>query len=235
MSRVPGISVSYQHSVNDPRMPTPGARGFGPAYWQTVYADPGHIDGVGNATAHASYLKALFYLDMIPIRTVADFGCGRGELLAALVETFQPERALAVEPSPWALDRLVPLTGEGTRVEVIATDLARWCADDHREWTWFDLGVLNSVLQYLSDSEIQPVIATLAHRVRYLYVSVPTDEDYARMRRQTGFEDRWATARSKERYRALLSPHWRFVSSRLLESRRYADGEGSRFDGLFRF
>jgi hypothetical protein len=64
---------------------------------------------------------------------------------------------------------------------------------------------------------------------------VPTDDSYAAMNAQSGFSDSFAIARSAEAYHALLRPHFDIVSSRLLESKRFAGGGDSPFtEALFR-
>lgn len=211
-----------------------GARGFGEEYWRTAYAAPGQIDGTGNAHAHAAYLHSLLFLDMAPVSSIVDLGAGLGGMLHAMIARLQPARALAVEPSAWALERLARQAPAGTELRVTQADIASWCTRPGDAWTYFDLGLCTSVLQYLDDDEIAAVIPELARRVRWLYLTVPTSREFAGMRAQTGFADRWAIARPATWYRSALSPHFRWVSSRLLESRRVPEAASPFTEELYR-
>jgi hypothetical protein len=91
------------------------------------------------------------------------------------------------------------------------------------------------VLQYLSDAECEEVVPVLAGRVRWLYLSVPTEVEYARLQRDLDFADPWAHVRPKAWYRDLLAPHFDRVGLRLLESRVGSPADESPFtEELFR-
>ena len=215
----------------------PGARGFGADYWSEVYSTPGHVDGVGNAQAHADYLRALFFLDTAYVGSIADFGFGLGHLLRAVTDVFSPQRVLGIEPSRYAFEQLskADLHTTDRQVRLLQTDLLSWCLQPDDGFSFFDLGLCSSVLQYLSDDELTQVVPILAKRLKWLYLTVPTDDSYAAMNAQSGFSDRFATPRSAQTYHALLRPHFDIVSSRLLESKRFARGGDSPFsEALFR-
>ncbi len=215
-----------------------GAIGFGVDYWQEVYGTPGHVDGYGNAAHHAAYLKALFDLDMAPVCSVADLGFGLGRMLQSVCLAFHPERVLGIEPSVHAFDQLTAeeLHTQSDQVCLLNTDLLSWCRRENDAFTFFDLGICSSVWQYLSDAELVEVVPVLARRFRWLYLTVPTEQEYDLMAAQTGFVDRFAQMRSAAHYRQLVRPYFDLVSSRVLESRRYgAPGPSPFTEALFRF
>lgn len=214
-----------------------GAKGFDDTFWRTNYADPSAMDGVTNASSHAAYLKGSFGVVLAEVRSVADFGFGMGHMFEAVLEAFQPFKALGIEPSPSVYEavRFRNLDRHATRLVLENTDLASWCRRPDHPRLRFDLGVCTGVLQYLTEAELDLVVPVLSQRLKWLYLNVPTDEEFDRMAADTGFEDPWAIRRPLAYYTDLLRPHFDRVGTRLLESRVNVDERESPFtDLLFR-
>jgi len=90
--------------------------------------------------------------------------------------------------------------------------------------------------QYLSDEEIKEILPILSQRVKYLYFSVPTDQELKKQIEDVEFHDEYAIHRKREKYLKMLQPHFTFVSSRILESKYHFNQDNSYFtDLLFRF
>lgn len=202
---------------------------LGEMYWRTQYSDPKTIDGIGNVKDHSAYLKAFFNLEGFNVESVIDLGFGTGHLLKEMVRTFKPIYAEGIEPSAHVFKKF-----RHADVSTKHTDLYSWTQTPHRKI--FDLGICTSVLQYLSDKEIKEILPVLSKRVRYLYLTVPTDVEYQRQDKEMHFKDPYAKARSREWYQKNFRPHFTFLSTRLLESKHYYDETTSPFnDLLFRF
>jgi hypothetical protein len=218
---------------------TEGAKGFSSEYWKVNYADPEEMDNIVNAREHVAYMKAIFALEAVDISSVIDLGFGLGILFEEVLNSFIPYRAHGIEPSKYAYDLLAQRDirpAESTKLVMENTDLVSWATKAMKREKVFDLGLCTSVLQYLSDDEIKIVIPILAQRVRYLYLSVPTDLELKRQREEVKFTDEYAIHRSKDKYLKFIRPHFTFISSRLLESKIHFDEETSNFtDLLFRF
>lgn len=216
-----------------------GSVGFGTEYWETNYADPEEMDNIVNAKEHIAYIKAIFTLESVDINSVIDFGFGLGILFQEALRVFVPYRAHGIEPSPFAYDHVLnknikPV--ESTKLVLENIDLVTWAQKEMKREKIFDLGLCTSVLQYLTDDEIKIVMPVLARRVRYLYLSVPTDMELKRQIEEVEFHDQYAIHRSREKYLKFIHPHFTFISSRLLESKIHFDEETSSFtDLLFRF
>lgn len=221
------------------KVSTKGAEGFSKEYWEVNYADPEEMDNIINAREHAAYIKAIFALEAVDISSVIDLGFGLGILFEEVMKSFIPYRAHGIEPSKFIYDQVVKRDirpAESTKLILENTDLVSWAQAIQKRERVFDLGLCTSVLQYLSDEEIKIVMPVLARRVRYLYLSVPTDLELKRQIEDVKFKDEYAIHRSKERYLKLIRPHFTFVSSRLLESKIHFDEDSTSFtDLLFRF
>jgi trans-aconitate methyltransferase len=211
-----------------------GAKGFSERYWLENYGDIDDMDGIYNARDHSRYLQAIFNLDQIAIASIADFGFGPGYIFAAVLDTFKPYRSLGLEPSPSAFNKAQKVL-QRYQPQLLQQDIASWCLDQSQQQR-FDLGICTSVLQYIDDDVIVMVIAALAQRVKYLYLTVPTAAEQQRFVDQHQFVDHYAYSRSREQYKALLSPYFTVVSSRLLESKAFYTDKNSDFtEDLFRF
>ncbi len=216
-----------------------GAEGFPSSYWTVNYAEPEEMDNIMNAREHAVYMKAIFDLERVDISSVIDLGFGLGVLFEEVMRTFVPYRAHGIEPSDYVFKEFkkkkleIP---ESTKLSLEQKDLVSWAEKSEKRERTFDLGICTSVLQYLTDEEIKLVMPVLARRVRYLYLSVPTDLELKRQIEDVEFHDQYAIHRSKEKYLKFILPHFTIISSRLLESKIHFDEETTSFtDLLFRF
>ena len=100
----------------------------------------------------------------------------------------------------------------------------------------YDLGLCNSVLQYLSTKDLEKAIPLLSKRVRYLYLTVPTDLELDFQIRDHKFKDYYARRRTRSFYQKVLKRDFTFISNRLLESRHFFDEETTLFTNLlYRF
>lgn len=215
-----------------------GAKGFGEAFWQRNYDRPDQMDGVFNAAAHADHLASSFAIHEQRVASVADFGFGQGQLFAAVLARLTPYKAYGLEPSAPAFALAEPrLRAASPRTKLLLepTDLASWCRHPDHPKRRFDLGLCTSVLQYLQVPELELALVTLARRVKWLYLTVPTSDELARLARDSDFTDPWATPRDRAAWRDLLHPHFEAVDGRLLESRTLVDPQTSPFtDDLHR-
>ncbi len=216
-----------------------GAGGFSKEYWDINYADPEEMDNIVNAKEHADYMKAIFALEYVDVSSVIDLGFGMGILFKEVLKTFNPYMAHGIEPSKHIFDvtskkKLAPV--ESTKLVLENIDLVSWAKKTPKKEKTFDLGLCTSVFQYLSDEEISLVLPAMAKRIRYLYFSVPTNLELKRQVSDLEFKDEYAIHRTREKYLKLISPHFTFISSRLLESKVHFDDESTNFtDLLFRF
>lgn len=216
-----------------------GSEGFADEYWTVNYAEPEEMDNIVNAREHAAYMKAIFALESVDISSVIDLGFGLGVLFEEVLKTFVPYRAHGIEPSKYAYDLVSKKDirpAESTKLVLENIDLVSWAQKEMKRERVFDLGICTSVLQYLTDDEIKIVMPILARRVRYLYLSVPTDLELKIQIEDVEFHDIYAIHRSKEKYLKFIHPHFTIISSRLLESKIHFDEETTSFtDLLFRF
>lgn len=216
-----------------------GSEGFSKEYWEVNYAEPEEMDNIINAREHAAYMKAIFALEAVDISSVIDLGFGLGILFEEVMKTFIPYRAHGIEPSKFIYDQVTKRDirpAESTKLVLENTDLVTWSKKVDKREKIFDLGICTSVLQYLSDEEIEIVMPVIAKRVRYLYLSVPTDLELKQQIEEVLFKDEYAIHRKRERYLELIAPHFTFISSRLLESKIHTEEDLASFtDLLFRF
>lgn len=217
-----------------------GKVGFSKEYWDVNYATPLEMDNIVNAKEHALYIQALFNLEYLEIESVIDLGFGLGYLFAEVLKTFNPYRAYGIEPSIFPYDEVVKkkiAPNDSTKLIIDNIDLVTWAQKkDGKTEKNFDLGLCTSVFQYLTDEEIKTVLPIMAKRIRYLYFSVPTDKELQRQIDEVEFKDEYAIHRTKEKYFKLISPHFTFISSRMLESKVHFDESTTHFtDLLFRF
>ncbi|MDA9793110.1 class I SAM-dependent methyltransferase [Bacteriovoracaceae bacterium] len=212
---------------------------FEKEYWDANYAEPDTMDGIGNAKEHVKYMKALFELDLIDISSVVDFGFGYGHLFKRVLKEFIPYRACGIEMSKYAFDKvkkkkLKPV--ESTNLFLYNESVQDWCLRKDSARLHFDLGICTSVFQYINDDEIDDVIRVMSERVKYLYLSVPTDIELNRQISELEFHDKYALRRSRDFYQKAFSKNFSFISNRVLESKHYFNEEDTHFsDLLFRF
>lgn len=221
-------------------MDTPkNEQGFSKAYWDQNYSDPSTMDGIANAKEHAKYLSSLLNLEYIDISSIIDLGAGYGNLFKELLREFKPYKAYAIEPSHYAYTKLSQKklnAVASTKLKIERKSIQEWLSSEQRQWNKFDLAVCNSVFQYLSKADLEASLPILSRRVKYLYLTVPTDKELRRQVAEINFHDTWAYQRSRTWYLKQLRPYFTFVSSRVLESKFYFDEESTFFtDLLYRF
>lgn len=210
---------------------------FDKTYWDKNYSDPMSMDGIGNAKDHVKYLQAFLGIEHVDISTIIDLGFGYGHLFREMLKAFKPHTAVGIEPSPYAFkkakpDKLRPVPS--TNLRLYEEDLVSWCRTNRKEK--FDIGICTSVFQYLTDKELKETIPTLSKRIKYLYLTVPTDVELRRQVSELEFKDEYAIHRTREKYQKLLKPHFTFVSARVLESKYFFNEESTHFtDLLYRF
>jgi hypothetical protein len=212
---------------------------FDKTYWDKNYSEPMSMDGIGNAKEHVNYLKAFLKIEHVDISTIVDLGFGYAHLFREMLKAFIPHRAVGIEPSPFAfhkarIHKLLP--AESTDLQLFEEDLVTWCRTDRKKNNQFDLGICTSVFQYLTDKELKEIIPILSKRIKYLYLTVPTEIELGRQVSELEFKDEYAIHRSREKYHKLLRPHFTFISSRVLESKSFFNEETTPFtDLLFRY
>ena len=220
-----------------------GALGFSQDYWDKNYAEPEEMDNIVNAKEHVEYLRALLALESVDVSSIVDLGFGLGILFKESLRVFKPYRALGIEPSLTAFEKVSKKVEdkkftsiESIKLKVLNVDIKTWCLTQPKKPEIFDLGICTSVFQYLSDEDIEIVLPRLAQKVRYLYFSVPTDLELKRQVDELEFFDEYALRRSKEKYLKMIKPHFTIISNRLLESKFHFNEDSSPFtDLLFRF
>lgn len=217
------------------------SRSFESEYWQSHFSDPQEMDTIGNRKDHCLYLKSLFDLEQIKIKSLVDLGMGLGFFLDALRKQFKASYSLGIEPSNYAFLYAQKKSNRNSKTTLHKTQflncgIGDWCQNHEYQDHIFDLGICTSVFQYLSEKELQQIIPVMAQRIKYLYLTVPTKEEYIRLKKETQFVDTYAYSRSWEFYYLLISPYFTFISNRLLESRVYFNQTNTEFgELLYRF
>ncbi|BDA80705.1 methyltransferase [Leptospira kobayashii] len=193
---------------------------FDETYWSEIYGNGLDVDGSYNAKQHAQYLHTLFQLMEIPVYKIADFGFGKAILLREFVRSFAPVKVFAVDASKDAYEDLLKKdwVKKSDKFHIYHSPLESFhLAKLEREPV--ELGICNSVIQYLPDSVLDQLLEKLAKYCNYLYFTVPTKEDYAVMKKEMNFVDPYAYQRSAKQYRKLLSRDFEIVSYNLLQSK----------------
>lgn len=203
-------------------------------YWESYYKSGFCIDGDFNAREHALYLKHFLQLFQYKVYSLGDYGFGKARLLTEVVKALKPIRVIAVEPY---LPRVEDLKKKAW-TKKIQTQIYHSKLEDFNpkflNYAPLDLGICNSVVQYIGDEYLDKIIEKLAIYNKLLYFTVPTKNDYKRMEKKIGFRDPNAKQRKLNLYRKLIGKYFYFVSFNLLASRKYI--EELPFESeLFRF
>lgn len=204
-------------------------------YWDHNYSEPQTMDCIGNAKEHVNYIHAFFELEKVDISSIIDFGFGYGYLFQKLMKKFIPYKTMGIEPSKFAFDKararkLRPV--ESTKLKLYNESLKDWCERKDNKQLRYDLGVCTSVLQYLSEEELKQCLPIIASRVKYLYLTVPTDKELDRQIEELEFDDKYALRRTRKFYREILAPHFTLISSKIWESKVYFDEDSTLFTDL---
>jgi hypothetical protein len=214
-------------------------KNFEQEYWNHNYSEPDTMDGIGNAKAHVKYIKSVFDIEHIDISSIIDFGFGYGVMLKKLLKAYIPYKASGIEPSKLAFNKakkkkLKPV--ESTNLYLYNEDLKAWCERKDSKRLHFDLGICMSVLQYIPSKDLDLILSKMAERVKFLYLTVPTDIELDKQIEDLKFHDHYAIRRSREFYQKKIGKYFTFISSRVLESKVYFDESSSSFtDLLYRF
>ncbi len=224
--------------MSEKKLENSASEGFSDEYWDVNYSEPDEMDGIGNVDVHVGYIKNLFEFEFIDISSIIDLGFGLGHLFEAFLKEFKPYKAYGIEPSqhPYTkvLERNICPT-DSMKFKLEKTDILTWCRAN-KKMKNFDFGICTSVFQYLTNDELEEVVPILAQRVKYLYLTVPTDKELDRQVEDLDFKDEYAIRRSRAYYQDLLSPYFTIISSRVLESKVHFDEESTNFtDLLYRF
>lgn len=210
-------------------------KGFDKQYWDTNYSEPDTMDCIGNAKDHAKYLKSFFELEMVDVSSVIDLGFGYGYLFQKVLKEFIPYKAMGIEPSEYAFlkaskRKIKPV--DSTKLDLYQEDLITWCNRKDSKKLNFDLGLCTSVFQYIKTEDLELIVEKLSTRIKYLYLSVPTDVELKRQVEELEFDDKYAIKRSRSLYRKILSKHYTNISSKLWESKVYFNEESTQFTDL---
>lgn len=195
--------------------------------------DESIIDGIDNAKEHARYLKSILDLGEVFVESIGDFGFGKGILLREIVKEFKPKRIIAIDPSKEANDKLK----EQTWIQKYSYKIEQTTLENFKESKIkkpLDLGICNSIFQYISNDDVTPAFEKLARLCKYVYFSVPTKVDYAYMKSELDFIDPYAHVRDKKFYIKAMSPYFTIVSHNLLESKIHIKESGFLYE-FFRF
>jgi hypothetical protein len=210
-------------------------KSFEKEYWEHNYSDPNSMDGIGNAKDHVNYLKSFLELEMVDISSIVDLGFGYGYLFQKMMKAFIPYKACGIEPSKIAFNKarsrkLKPV--ESTKLELLNESIQDWCKREDSKKLSFDLALCNSVFQYIPSKDLKEIVPIISKRVKYLYLSVPTDIELDRQIDELEFNDTYAIRRSRDFYRKILSEHFTNISSKLWESKHHFNEESTFFTDL---
>ncbi len=195
--------------------------------------DESIIDGIDNAKEHARYLKSILELGEVFVESIGDFGFGKGILLREIVKEFKPKRIIAIDPSKEANDKLKKEKWlQNCTHKIQQTTLEN--LDESKIIKPLDLGICNSIFQYISNQDVPLAFAKLARLCKYVYFSVPTKIDYNYMKKELDFIDPYANVRNKKFYLKNIAPHFTIVSLNLLESKIHTKESGFLYE-FFRF
>ncbi len=189
---------------------------FDENYWKMYEPILGaSIDGVDNAEEYANYIKSCLDLAEVDVRSIMDFGFGNGILFSKILEKFKSKYSFGIEPSR----HIFEISKKNKTFKKYKTILSQDKIQNVRILKKFELGICNSVFQYISTPIVPKMFKKISKNIHYLYFTVPTIEDYKIMNEELNFQDEFAIQRSKKFYLESLKPYFRIVSYNLLESK----------------
>jgi len=208
---------------------------FSKDYWNSNYSEPETMDCIGNAKEHVQYIYSFFDLEKVDVSSIVDLGFGYGYLFQKLMKKFIPYKAMGIEPSEYAFNKarsrkLKPVAS--TDLKILNESIEKWCQRKDSKKLRFDLGLCTSVFQYLDHETLELCLPIMARRIKYLYLTVPTDIELDRQIEELEFDDQYALRRTRKYYREILSPHFTLISSKIWESKFYFDEETTNFTDL---
>lgn len=208
---------------------------FGEEYWKENYSEPETMDCIGNAKQHVEYMRAAFALEHIDISSIIDLGFGYGYLFQKAMKVFIPYKACGVEPSTYAFNKarrrkLKPV--ESTNLKLYNESIEKWCTRSDSTRNQFDLGICTSVFQYLTNEQLEFIIPVLSRRIKYLYLTVPTDKELDKQVTDLKFHDRFALRRSRNYYHKIMKGKFVNVGNKIWESKFYHNIDSTFFSDL---
>lgn len=209
---------------------------FDKMYWDDMYAedDESIIDGVYNAENHAKYVYELFQLFEISVKSLGDMGFGLGVLLREFAMRFKPKQIVAVDPSDESINNLLNKKWHKSFNIAIQKSTIEDFNISYLSENPLDLLICNSVIQYIPNKNMILIFEKLSKICKYLYISIPTDEDYKYMKEYLNFSDPYAYSRKKKFYLNSWNKYFSIVSHNLLESKFHVAESPFLFE-LFRF
>ena len=186
---------------------------FDKKYWDEMYKKEKDviIEGIDDAKYRVNYLHSFFQIEQFQIDSILDIGFGKAKLLKEINKIFSPSILVALEPSKYIFDKL---TNKQKNTKVFNLSYLEYTSTKI-----FDLGICNSVLQYISDEEMSFFIKKMAIECRFIYITVPTIQEYKRMQTEVNFFDLYSYSRSSTFYKKIILKYFRFVSHSILESK----------------
>ncbi len=211
-------------------------KGFDQKYWNENYSEPMTMDGIGNAHHHAQYLKNLFDLDGIEIQSIIDFGFGHGDLLVEMAKVFNPQEVMGIEASEYIFELRKKYLANHLKknsANLLNLDLKEWCLDNQKNRKVYDLGICTSVFQYIDSKDFKLILPILSKKVRFFYLTFPTNKELLKQRKELEFFDQYALSRTRSFYWKTISPYFTVVSNRLLESKYHFNEKTTAFTEFF--
>ena len=166
---------------------------FDKAYYDRFYRNPGTraVSPAGSRRQAAFIAGYLRYME-VPVRRIADIGCGLGHALTALGNEYPKAKVQGVEYSQYLCDKYG--WDQGSVV-------------DYKTKHAFDLVMCNDVLAYLSDKQCVAAIANLAQLTKSAaFLGVLTAEDWELCDQARTDPDQYL--RSKVWYQRKLAKHF---------------------------
>lgn len=208
---------------------------FEKKYWDANYSQPKTMDCIGNAKQHVDYLKSFLALEFVDVSSVIDLGFGMGFLFQKVLKAFLPYKAWGLEPSEYMfskadVNKMRPV--ESTKLMLTQESLEQWCRRAESKKLSFDLGLCTSVFQYIESEELDYCVAIMSKRIKYLYLTVPTDKELKRQREDLNFHDEYAISRSRNFYHKLMKPYFTNVGNKVWESKYHFDESNTHFSDL---
>ena len=94
----------------------------------------------------------------------------------------------------------------------------------------YQLGLCVSVLQYLSDADVDIVLCEMSKQCDFLYFDVVTNEEYEIMKEGSTFHDKWAIiSRTRNWYLKIILKYWRIIGNEILESKFFYPDKTNSF------
>lgn len=204
---------------------------FNKKYFDHLYPKNETIDGDYNSKDHAAYLHSIFHLMGVHVSSIYDFGFGKGTLLRDVSKKLESVHIRGCDISDYAYKKIKQKKwAQDFKLEVSEIYNLKIPKKPHH------LGLCNSVLQYIPDQHLKKSIDILAKSCKFVYLHVPTTEDYKILKNDLNFTDPYAIPRANKIYEELLRKRFTFVSWGILESKQFASHKNSPFtDSIYRF